>query len=135
MSAAAEQAVAAQASAVRPAYWLAVVAKSDCECREVAFGLAADDGNGGELARSHVNQFINNRWLDGERLHLVGVYANPRTPTPARGGVALAGSPTDMAQALIDACVPSGNVCDPQAVADNIRDWFARATIASKVRA
>ena len=28
-------------------------------------------------------------------------------------------------EALLEACVPGGSICDPQSVADSIRAWFA----------
>jgi hypothetical protein len=37
-----------------------------------------------------------------------------------------AGSPLADAEALIRECVPGGSICDPQQVADNIREYFGR---------
>jgi hypothetical protein len=34
---------------------------------------------------------------------------------------------SEVAEALIAACVPGGDTCDPQRVADAIREWFAAA--------
>jgi hypothetical protein len=36
-------------------------------------------------------------------------------------------APAGQAEALIAACVPGGDTCDPQRVADAIREWFAAA--------
>lgn len=54
--------------------------------------------------------------------HGVHAYGSVLLPAPERPCVP---APTDVEQMLHD-CVPGGSICDPQAVADSIREWFDR---------
>lgn len=58
---------AARETAKVPTYWLAVD-----DDGQVVFGLHTNDANGGEVSRSLVNSYINDRWLNGYKLHLFG---------------------------------------------------------------
>ncbi|CAN7640006.1 hypothetical protein [Paraburkholderia terricola] len=54
-----------------------------------------------------------------------------RAPTPSAQEEAVR-LPVDV-QAMLEACVPGGNICDPQSVADSIRAWLAEQAEAVRV--
>jgi hypothetical protein len=53
---------------------------------------------------------------------LVLEVANDLAPTPSAQEEVVR-LPIDV-QAMLETCVPGGNICDPQSVADSIRAWF-----------
>ncbi|MDF0506531.1 hypothetical protein POK33_37900 [Burkholderia cenocepacia] len=52
-----------------------------------------------------------------------------RAPQPAQ-----ADAPIDI-EAMLCACVPGGDICDPQRVADSIREWFAELGVQADAQA
>lgn len=61
----------------------------------------------------------------GERLHrLLEATAPGARDRPARVDAIAAHSPFDV-EAMMEACIPGGSVCDPQCIADAIREYVA----------